>query len=134
MRSHRMSITNLMHTMRPMNTTRIARSFRKSLAALAALAIAVVAAGTCACAATTNHPTAPAALGVVSDVDKMEALLSTPGPITLESIDSAQWSVPLSGLLNLNHPTAKAAHLEDKPECSGFCRSFWVWPSSPLAA
>jgi glyoxylase-like metal-dependent hydrolase (beta-lactamase superfamily II) len=79
------------------------------------LAAAVIAAAFSGCVAT-HHATVPASIGVPSDVERMVALLSTPGPVVLESVDSAQWSVPLSGLLNLNHPTAKAAHLEDKAE------------------
>ncbi|MGH7337379.1 MAG: MBL fold metallo-hydrolase, partial [Myxococcota bacterium] len=64
----------------------------------------------------THHPTTPSALGVSWSSDELLAVLDRPGPITLESIDSADWEVPLSGLLNLDHPKAKAAGLVDRAE------------------
>lgn len=36
--------------------------------------------------------------------------------VQLQTIHSADWEVPLSGLLNLDHATAKQAGLQDKPE------------------
>jgi glyoxylase-like metal-dependent hydrolase (beta-lactamase superfamily II) len=78
----------------------------------AAIAFALLASG---CVAT-HHPTAPSALGVARSSDELLAVLDRPGPIALESVDSADWEVPLSGLLNLDHPNAKAAGLVDRPE------------------
>jgi N-acyl homoserine lactone hydrolase len=46
----------------------------------------------------------------------MEKLLETPGPIEVETINSADWTVPLSGLVNLNNATAREAHVTDHPE------------------
>lgn len=46
----------------------------------------------------------------------MERLLEQPGPIELESINSADWSVPLAGLLKLNSPAARQAGLKDRDE------------------
>jgi glyoxylase-like metal-dependent hydrolase (beta-lactamase superfamily II) len=46
----------------------------------------------------------------------MEASIGQPGPIALEKHLAADWSVPLSGLLNLEHPKAIAAGLEDRQE------------------
>jgi glyoxylase-like metal-dependent hydrolase (beta-lactamase superfamily II) len=46
----------------------------------------------------------------------MERLIDQPGPIQLETINSADWSVPLAGLLNLNSPAAKEAGLKDRDE------------------
>lgn len=46
----------------------------------------------------------------------MEALLEQPGPIQLETINSAEWAVPLAGLLNLKSPAAIAAGLKDRDE------------------
>ncbi len=63
-----------------------------------------------------HHATTPSALGVARSSDDLLAVLDRPGPIELESIDSADWSVPLSGLLNLDHPNARAAGLSDRPE------------------
>jgi glyoxylase-like metal-dependent hydrolase (beta-lactamase superfamily II) len=79
---------------------------------IAALAVALLASG---CAAT-HHPTTASPLGVARSSDELLAVLDRPGPIALESIDSAEWEVPLAGLLNLDHPTAKAAGLVDRPE------------------
>ena len=70
---------------------------------------------TCGCAAS-HHATAPSSLGVARSSDELVAVLDRPGPITLHSVDSADWEVPLSGLLNLEHPTAVAAGLEDRAE------------------
>jgi glyoxylase-like metal-dependent hydrolase (beta-lactamase superfamily II) len=67
------------------------------------------------CAAT-NHPTRPSDLGVARSSDALLATLAAPGPIELESVDSATWEVPLSGLVNLDHPSALAAGLVDRPE------------------
>jgi glyoxylase-like metal-dependent hydrolase (beta-lactamase superfamily II) len=46
----------------------------------------------------------------------MEQLLETPGPIDVETINNASWSVPLSGLLNLKSTAARDAHLMDHEE------------------
>jgi glyoxylase-like metal-dependent hydrolase (beta-lactamase superfamily II) len=64
----------------------------------------------------THHPTRPSALGVARSSDALVAVLDQPGPIELESIDSADWEAPLSGLLSLDHPTAKTARLVERPE------------------
>ena len=42
-------------------------------------------------------------------------ILAGPGVIELESAVSARWAVPLEGLVNLEHPAAVAAGLEDLP-------------------
>src|SRR5262245_45113668 len=83
--------------------------FMKSIAVIAC---ALLASG---CVAT-HHPTAPSALGVARSSDDLIAVLDRPGPIALESIDAADWEVPLSGLLNLEHPAARAAGLVDRAE------------------
>lgn len=67
------------------------------------------------CAAT-NHPSEPARLGEPTRASRMEALLDEPGPLELETVVTADWSVPLSGLLDLDHPKAKAAGLTDREE------------------
>jgi len=77
------------------------------IAALALLASGCVA---------THHPTTASPLGVARSSDELVALLDAPGPLALASVDSADWQVPLSGLLNLAHPNAKAAGLHDRPE------------------
>jgi N-acyl homoserine lactone hydrolase len=76
------------------------------------LSLALIA---CGCAAS-QHATAPSALGIARSSDDLVAVLDRPGPIALQSVDSADWEVPLSGLLNLEHPNAKAAGLADRAE------------------
>jgi N-acyl homoserine lactone hydrolase len=65
---------------------------------------------------TTSHPAQPAKLGQGMEQNKMESLLDQPGPIELQTIESADWSVALSGLLNLSRPQAKEAGLRDRDE------------------
>jgi N-acyl homoserine lactone hydrolase len=63
-----------------------------------------------------GHPIAPAALGTQSSAAKLEATLATPGPVEVETIAAAEWKVPRSGLINLDHPRAQAAGLVDGDE------------------
>lgn len=76
---------------------------------------AAVAVGTVGCSATT-HPEAPASLGAAAATSSLEALVDEPGPLTVETVIGADWQVPLSGLLNLDHPEAKSAKLADRDE------------------
>jgi glyoxylase-like metal-dependent hydrolase (beta-lactamase superfamily II) len=46
----------------------------------------------------------------------MEANMDTPGPVEIDTVVSADWAVPLSGLLNLDAPEAKQAQLKDHDE------------------
>ena len=64
----------------------------------------------------TSHPVAPGAIGKPSGSAAMERLIDQPGPIELSTINSADWAVPLAGLLNLNSAAAKKAHLADREE------------------
>lgn len=68
-----------------------------------------------ACSLTT-HPTSPSTLGKLSSSAEMEHLINLPGPIQLETINSADWTVPLAGLLNLNSPAAINAGLKNHDE------------------
>ena len=63
-----------------------------------------------------NVDTAAAQLGSPGSMAAMQALINEPGPIVFEKHLAANWSVPLSGLLNLDHPKAVAAGLEDREE------------------
>jgi glyoxylase-like metal-dependent hydrolase (beta-lactamase superfamily II) len=63
-----------------------------------------------------NHPTQVSSLGTASSFTAMEALIDQPGPITITRVVSADWSVPLAGLLNLDSPQARQAQLKDKDE------------------
>jgi glyoxylase-like metal-dependent hydrolase (beta-lactamase superfamily II) len=42
--------------------------------------------------------------------------LEQPGPIELESVAAATWQVPLEGMLNLEHPKARAAGLKSSEQ------------------
>jgi glyoxylase-like metal-dependent hydrolase (beta-lactamase superfamily II) len=80
------------------------------------LALAALLTLTAASCAYSDHAARPATLGTARSSDDLVALLDTPGPVTLETVASCDWQVDRSGLINLEHPTAKAAHLEDGPE------------------
>jgi len=64
----------------------------------------------------TSHPTAPSDLGTPSSTATMEAVLDEPGPVTVETVVGANWAVPRSAVINLEHPKAKAKGLEDGDE------------------
>jgi glyoxylase-like metal-dependent hydrolase (beta-lactamase superfamily II) len=66
--------------------------------------------------ASTGHPTTPAALGVARSTSSLEAVVDQPGPITVETVVAAEWEVPRGGLINLDSPKARAAHLVDGAE------------------
>lgn len=60
-----------------------------------------------------SHATQRATLGTVSDLAALDASLTSAGTVTLETVASADWQIDRSGLINLAHPTAKSAGLED---------------------
>jgi glyoxylase-like metal-dependent hydrolase (beta-lactamase superfamily II) len=64
----------------------------------------------------TSHVAAPAALGSARAASELEAIVDQPGPVDVETVIGADWEVPLSGMVNLEHPRAKAAGLTDHPE------------------
>lgn len=69
----------------------------------------------CGCQAS-NKSTVASTLGAeVIEAQMLEAL-KKPGVIVFQKNTAAHWQVPLSGLLNLDHPKAKAAGLEDREE------------------
>ena len=59
--------------------------------------------------------TVPAALGTASDRSAM-TVAAAAGPVVLEKRVAATWEVPLSGLLNLEHPKSVAAGIEERSE------------------
>lgn len=63
-----------------------------------------------------TQPLGPAAPGKASSSAEMERLIDQPGPVEFETINSADWSVPLSGLLNLKSEAAIQAGLSDREE------------------
>ena len=64
----------------------------------------------------TTHPVQPSELGTPSSSDALLAVIDQPGPIQLETVSSADWTIDRSGLINLEHPKAKAAGLQDGME------------------
>ncbi len=74
--------------------------------------------GSLGCAAS-HHSTQPSDLGTASASNKMLTSIPEPGPIEYESVKAADWVVARSGLINLEHPKAKAAGLEDGDEAVG---------------
>lgn len=71
---------------------------------------------TVAACAPTGHPVAPADLGAPRAEADLLAVIDRPGPLVVETVASADWAVDLGGLLNLEHPRAKAAGLGPRPE------------------
>src|SRR5688500_6568671 len=65
----------------------------------------------------TSHPVVPAKLaGVARSGAELERSLLEPGPLSVETVVSADWVVVRSGLVDLDHPEAKAAGLRDGDE------------------
>lgn len=64
----------------------------------------------------TSLQTNPSSLGTAISIDEMFAIASINGPITFEKHVTADWQVPLSGLVNLDHPKAVEQGLEDTEE------------------
>lgn len=60
----------------------------------------------------TGHLVAPAtAFGTAASSSSLEAVIDAPGPIVVDTVVAATWYVHRSGLINLDHPKARAAHL-----------------------
>lgn len=68
-----------------------------------------------ACSAT-DIDTKTAELGENRSLEDLKSSLNSPGILTFEKHTAADWAVNLSGLLNLNHPKAIAANIEDRLE------------------
>jgi N-acyl homoserine lactone hydrolase len=67
------------------------------------------------CAAST-HATAPAPFGRPWSSAALEAVIDQPGPVQVETVVAADWQVSRAGLINLDHPAARAAGLKDGDE------------------
>jgi N-acyl homoserine lactone hydrolase len=94
-----------------MNSSHVTRTILRLAPALA-LPVILLAVG---CTAS-SHAIRPAALGVASSGAAMEALIDRPGPVEVETVVGADWAVTRAGLINLDAPAAKAAHLTDGDE------------------
>ncbi len=64
----------------------------------------------------TTHQTMPATLGKPISSSAMEALIDTPGPIEVQTVNGSDWVADLSGLLNLNDQKVVQAGLKDHEE------------------
>jgi N-acyl homoserine lactone hydrolase len=64
----------------------------------------------------TKHPADPASIGVASSTSALESVVDEPGPIEVDTIVAADWQIDRAGLINLDHPKARAAGLEDGME------------------
>ena len=66
--------------------------------------------------AQTTHPGVQARLGQPVNWPALEATLGEPGTIEMQKVVAASWEVELGGMLNLDHPKAEAAGLQNEPE------------------
>lgn len=90
---------------------------RYSLYAMGLVSLSIVAAILWASQATaTRHAVQASTLGHESSQQALVASLTNGAKVSLQTVTSANWTAPLSGLINLNHPTAKQASLEDHEE------------------
>jgi len=80
---------------------------------VAALFVSVFVLSACA---TSNHPIQPSTLGTAARSADLLAVIDAPGPLEVETVVSADWQVDRGGLVNLEHPSARAAGLKDGPE------------------
>ncbi len=85
------------------------KRFKKAVLALAAAAVL-------SGCDTTTLKTIPSELGKTSSMAELKASLAKPGTIKFTKHLSANWAINLSGLLNLEHPKAIKAGLEDRQE------------------
>jgi glyoxylase-like metal-dependent hydrolase (beta-lactamase superfamily II) len=86
----------------------VAMTLRRSTLALTSLALS-------ACVAST-HATQPSTLGTARHAGELFAVVDTPGPLEVETVNSTDWAVDRSGLLNLDSPQARDAGLVDGDE------------------
>jgi glyoxylase-like metal-dependent hydrolase (beta-lactamase superfamily II) len=63
-----------------------------------------------------SHPATSASLGNATTMTEMESTIDSPGAIQFETIVAADWTVKLSGLVNLDAPKAKEANLQERDE------------------
>ena len=63
-----------------------------------------------------EHRVVQSNLGTPSSLSELEKLADVPGPIDVQTVNSADWAVPLAGLLDLKSAVAQEAHLTDHPE------------------
>lgn len=113
MQTHGLPMRIGMTHLRLMNRCRLAPQSSPALLLVVAVVSASLATG---CAPASMHPVVPAALGRAPAAERLSAVVDLPGPVVVETIDGASWAVDRGGLINLDDPKAKAAHLVDGPE------------------
>ncbi len=64
----------------------------------------------------TSHEVQRSSLGVSRASSDLLDVLDQPGPVELETVASCDWAGPRSGLVNLEHPTAREAGLVEGEE------------------
>ncbi len=86
---------------------------RRTKIVLAVVTVVLGSAGTTLAvgARPTSQPVVAAELGTSRAGSALEALVDQPGPVTVETVVAADWEVDREGLINLEHPEAKAAGL-----------------------
>ncbi len=63
-----------------------------------------------------SHSTQNSTLGVPRSSAELLAVVDQPGPVLLETVNSSDWQINRSGLINLEHPRAKEAGLTEGQE------------------
>jgi glyoxylase-like metal-dependent hydrolase (beta-lactamase superfamily II) len=82
----------------------------------AALALAAVLPFAASACALTHHSAQPSSLGQARRSADMVAVMDQPGPITVETVNAADWAVDLSGMVDMKDPKVKAAGIKDHLE------------------
>lgn len=85
---------------------------RKLVVVMVVSTVALSAFGFVGCRATT-HATRVSSLGTPSSTEAMLRVLDEPGPIEVETVNSADWAVDRGGLINLESSKAREAGLVD---------------------
>lgn len=96
----------------PAPTRRPARTPARAPLAVVALGL-VIATGACR---VTSHPTEPYAPPPLAKVPAdWDVVLAAPVDVEVQTVVSARWEAPRRALINLRHPTARAAGLKNEP-------------------
>lgn len=69
----------------------------------------------CTACAVTGHDVRPTDLGATRSANDLLQVLDQPGPVTVETVSAADWSVGRAGLINLKRPAARALKDGDEP-------------------
>lgn len=89
---------------------------QRKLYAISGICIALGSAALSQGCVVSGHPVADARWGRPASSADLERRLDEPGPIEVTTVASADWQVPLEGMLNLEHPKAREAKLESSEQ------------------